>query len=93
MTEINMTKQLYPALETDTRLFFVVDSVEDNKELYDTLEHAEVAKACLNKKNSPRIRVCLVRHAYKEEMDGLTGWNYDDQADTFTDITPDDFTA
>ncbi len=74
--------------ETDvTRVFFVTDGpiVEDdqdnqNEELHETLEGAQkYAKTMLE----PRIRICLVRHAYREENGS---WNYDDLSDTFETI-------
>ena len=66
-----------------TRVFFVVDSVEDNEEIFETLEQAEAYfLSGLSETEGRRIRVCLVRNAYKE--DGV--WNYDDYSDTFTDI-------
>jgi DNA polymerase II large subunit len=71
-----MTKQ-----KDYTRVFFVVDAMETNKELYTTLEQAEDAYDELNvrKEDKPRIYVAMVRNAYKEGND----WNYEDFSDTF----------
>jgi len=67
----------------ETRVFFVTDGpvIDDQdfqqEELHETLEDAEKrADTMFN----PRVRVCLVRHAY-QELDGT--WNYDDESDTF----------
>ena len=68
---------------TDTRVFFVTDSLENNEELHETLEQAQAHLSFAMSSNTHRrIRVCLVRHAYKENE----GWNYDDHQDTFTEI-------
>ena len=67
----------------DTRVFFVTDSLEDNEELHETLEQARAhLLSAMNSNTNRRIRVCLVRHAYKENE----RWNYDDYSDTFTEI-------
>lgn len=68
--------------ESLTRVFFVVDSEEDNEELYETLEDARDAKARLDPENHPLIRVCIVKNAFVD--DGV--WNYDDYLDTFDTI-------
>lgn len=69
--------------EDATRLFFVTDSDGSNEELFETLEAAkhEVDNMAENGEN-PRLRVCLVRNAYR---DG-DRWNYDDNTDTFETI-------
>jgi hypothetical protein len=68
-------------MKDETRVFFVVDSVDTNEELFETLEIAQWWAADLlnRKKQVPRIRVAIVKHAFMD--DGV--WNYDDQADTF----------
>lgn len=71
--------------ENATRLFFVVDSVPANEEIFETLEEADKfynAKVEA-KEDSPRIRICIVKNAYREDNGG---WNYDDQADTFETV-------
>ena len=68
---------------SNTRVFFVTDSKEDNEELHTTLEGARAhLLSVMNSGTERRIRVCMVRNAYQEG----DRWNYDDQADTFTDI-------
>jgi len=64
----------------DTRLFFVVDSRTESEEIFETLEEAKQYAA--ENLIWGRIRICLVRNAFKEE--GL--WNYVDQIDTFTAV-------
>ena len=69
--------------DEQTRVFFVVDQYEEdlesygNCEIFETLEEAiEWTKPA----NKPRIRIAIVKHAYRED-DG--GWNYEDFSDTF----------
>lgn len=73
--------------ETETRVFFVLDSLEENEEIYETLEEASRAYTALQfeeKGNGgARLYVAMVRNAYRE-ADGQ--WNYNDLADTFTNI-------
>lgn len=70
--------------EEATRVFFVTDSLEANEELHETLEDAvDYAKNEMDAGSGRRIRVCIVRNAFRE-VDG--GWNYDDQADTFEEV-------
>lgn len=70
--------------EEATRVFFVTDSIEANEELHETLEDAvDYAKNEMDAGSGRRIRVCIVRNAFRE-VDG--GWNYDDQADTFEEV-------
>lgn len=69
----------------ETRVFFVTDgdivgNDNQNEELHETLEAAE---KYAEEMSEPRIRVCLVRHAYKQD-DG--SWNYEDVSDTFETI-------
>lgn len=66
----------------DTRLFFVVDSLEENEELYETLELAREAKNKLPREAEPRISICFVKNSYREG----DNWNYNDQANTFERI-------
>lgn len=69
----------------ETRVFFVTDGPmlendDQEAELHETLEAAEEHA---RKMLSPRIRVCIVHQAYKQE-DG--SWNYEDHSDTFETI-------
>lgn len=63
------------------RLFFVVDQVGVNEEIFETLEEADDYAIRLQKQGGKhaRIRVAIVQNAYK---DGEV-WNYDDLSDTF----------
>lgn len=67
----------------DTRLFFVTDSADDNEEIFETLEDAEEYIEATKFNAPPRIRICIVRNAYKE---GGGEWNYDDLSNTFTTV-------
>jgi hypothetical protein len=76
----------------NTRVFFVTDSLDNNEEIFETLEEAEEFLDTIPEKrelddigqsNERRLRICLVRHAYKEANGG---WNYDDCVDTFETI-------
>jgi len=67
----------------DTRLFFVTDSEEDNEELHETLNEAKDYITEMSPAVTPRIRICMVRNAFKEDSGG---WNYDDQSDTFDEV-------
>ena len=69
--------------ESLMRVFYVVDSIEDNEELFETLEGAEAYQLSLKPEDKPRIRICMVRNAFRED-DGA--WNYDDLSDTFNEV-------
>ncbi len=69
-------------MTNDTRVFFVVDSIEDNEELFETLEEARAFFTILAKKDHPRIRICIVRNAYRDNGT----WTYEDLSDTFEDV-------
>ena len=71
--------KLYPV----TRLFFVTDSVEDNEEIFETLEDAEEYVQATKFKATPRTRICMVKHAYREANGE---WNYDDLSNTFETV-------
>jgi hypothetical protein len=62
----------------ETRLFFAVDSEENNPEIFETLESAKLWQ----KVEGGKIWIAIVKNAYKEE--GLNAWNYEDFSDTFT---------
>lgn len=70
--------------EDATRLFFVTDSHEDNEEIFETLEDAEMhIKNEMDEGSGRRLRICLVNNAYRE-ADG--SWNYDDLSNTFETV-------
>ena len=72
-------------MDNKTRLFFVVDSIEHNEELFETLEDAQAYLiSVIGTEDKARIRVCFVRNAYREPVTGL--WNYEDLSDTFQTI-------
>ncbi len=71
-------------LYEDTRLFWVTDSKEDNEEIFESLEDAEEYIEATKFRGSPRIKICVVEHAYKEDNDE---WNYVDLANTFRVIS------
>lgn len=77
-------------MDNETRLFFVTTFGDRNEEIFETLEEArEYLKATSKERNARRmlglglIRVAIVRHAYKETIDGKEVWNYEDLSDTF----------
>ena len=75
-----------------TRLFYVVDSIEDNEEIFETFEAAKAHYDKLSpirtldyigEPNNRRIYIGETTNAYREN----DGWNYDDVGfDTFTNI-------
>lgn len=69
-------------MEKDTRPFFVVDSFDDNEEIFTTYGEA---KAWYDQLTDPgrRITLQLVNNYYLEGA----GYNYDDLSDTFTFIS------
>jgi len=72
-------------MNDDTRLFFVVDSVSSNEEIYTTLENAETAyNQELQEDKTARLYIAMVRNAYNQS-NGLEmeDWNYSDHSDTF----------
>lgn len=66
-----------------TRVFFVVDSTEDNEEIYETLEEAQKWFGMIAIGRKPRLRIAIVRNAYLERGK----WNYSDFADTFETVS------
>lgn len=71
-------------MDDGTRLFFVVDSLESNEEIFETLEEAEMyVKNELDEGSGRRLRICLVNNAYKEENGS---WNYEDFSNTFETV-------
>ena len=70
----------------ETRVFYVVDSIEDNEEIFETLEEAETYFLSLHTETNPRLFIAMVRHAFQEktkDSDTKTTWNYNDLSDTF----------
>lgn len=67
-----------------TKLFYVIDSTEDNEELFITREEAENEFLTYPKENKPRLYIAEVKNAFFEE--DLGGWSYDDNSDTFNII-------
>lgn len=65
--------------QKETRLFFVIDSIKDNEEIFERLEEAIYYFQKLGKINKPRLYIAMVKNAYKRA--GV--WNYDDYSDTF----------
>jgi len=72
-------------MQEQTRLFFVVESLTANAEIFETLESANGYRDFLRSKNHELIRVypAIVRNAYRDD----TRWNYEDASDTFTHLT------
>ena len=68
---------------SETRVFFVTSSGEDNEELFETLEDAEEYIEATNFNHPPTIAICMVRHAYQERRE----WNYEDLSDTFSVVS------
>jgi hypothetical protein len=69
---------------SETRVFYIVDSAEDNEELFETLEDAQAYKlSAMSDPFTARISIGMVRNAYKDEINGIVRWNYDDENDTF----------
>lgn len=68
-----------------TRVFYVVDSEEDNEELFETLEGAEAhLVSVINSGVKGRLYIAQVRNAYREPINDE--WNYEDRSDTFNII-------
>lgn len=67
----------------EARLFWVVDSDEDNEEIFETQDQANSYAEKYGKREPYRIYIGEVRNFY-QEADG--GWNYDDHSDTFSHI-------
>lgn len=69
----------------ETRLFYVVDSIDKNEEIFETLEKAEeYYLKNINEDEPQRVYIAFVKNAYYEE--DLKEWNYEDFSDTFTII-------
>lgn len=70
--------------DNEPRLFWVVDSPEENEEIFTTREKAEQYAKRFGKKRPYTISIAEVRNYYFDEQ--LNDWNYDDHSDTFTKI-------
>lgn len=64
----------------ETRLFFVVDTIEKNEEIFTTLGEAQKYYGTVKNEDGARLYIGMVKNAYQE--DGGT-WNYEDFSDTF----------
>lgn len=64
-----------------TRLFFVVDSIEDNEEIFATLEKAKKFMKALSNKDKPRLYIAIVKNYFFDKAN--KSWNYEDLSDTF----------
>jgi len=71
---------------TDTRVFYVTDSVESNEEIFESYQEAVKYYWRLvdDRQELVRLRICEVNNAYFDKQ--LNTWNYDDLSDTFTTI-------
>ena len=69
----------------EARLFWVVDSPEDNEEIFETREQAEEYAKKYGKQEPYRIFIAEVKNYYFDEQ--ANGWNYDDEIDTFGGFT------
>jgi hypothetical protein len=64
-----------------TRVFFVIDSLKDNEEIFETQEEAlKYSAKHFSITNEPRLYIAIVENAYKEKNGK---WNYDDCYGTF----------
>lgn len=72
-------------MDDKTRVFFVTEGTETNREIHETLEKALAHMAnYIPAKDDPQIWVSIVKNAYWEKDLGV--WNYEDEPDTFKDI-------
>lgn len=68
----------------ETRIFFVTEGIETNRELHETLEDAQAQYKNIPDEDQPQILACMVWDAFWEEDLGV--WNYEDHPRTFTDL-------
>lgn len=71
-----------------TRVFFVVDDIDQDEEIFETLQEAQKYYSEINSRHQPRLYIALVNNAYKDIQpstdSGLSDrWNYNDLSDTF----------
>lgn len=67
-------------MKKETRLFFVVDSIKDNEEIFETLEKAQKYKDTnFSETDKPRLYIAYIKNAFKQNKN----WNYEDLSDTF----------
>ena len=70
-------------MREETMLFYVVDGLETNEELFTTRTEADAYADELDAQGEKaRVRICEVNNAYKEK----DGWNYEDRSDTFKEV-------
>lgn len=77
-------KDLPTKNEGGTRIFFIVDSLEDNEDIFETLEEAKRyinLNFFDNKTAKPRLYIAYVKNCFYEK--NTKSWNYNDYADTF----------
>lgn len=66
-----------------TRVFYVVDSTEDNEEIFETLEGAQAHMlSAMSEPQTARLYVAKVRNAYRDPTND-DQWAYEDLSDTF----------
>lgn len=65
-------------------LFYVVESINTNEEIFLTKDEATNYFNTLSFDDKPRIYVAVVKGAYYDEQ--AQAWNYNDFNDTFTKI-------
>jgi hypothetical protein len=70
-------------MKEQVRLFWVVDSPDDNPEIFTTETDAEAYAKKYGDKAPYTIGIAEVRHFYQEPSGE---WNYDDLVDTFRRI-------
>lgn len=69
----------YQARDGEKMLFYVVDGIDTNEELFTTREEADAFAKTIK---YGRIRICEVANVYNNG----DGWNYDDYKDTFKPV-------
>ena len=70
-------------MKENTMMFYVVDSLETNEELFTTRADADAHADALDARGEKaRVRICEVNNVYKEK----DGWNYEDNSDTFNEV-------
>lgn len=66
-----------------TRVFFVTESKKDNKEIHETLEEAMDHLDKMEDHKTADITIELCHTAYREPINKLFVWNYEDTAHAF----------
>ena len=70
-------------LKENSQLFFVVETVDGNEEIFTHYGSAVEYHESLLDREKPVLYIGLVNNAYREERQH---WNYEDLSDTFTKI-------